>query len=46
VIVEDVPADALAVGRGQQATKNGWASIFRAGKAALKKAGKKPTGAV
>jgi bifunctional UDP-N-acetylglucosamine pyrophosphorylase/glucosamine-1-phosphate N-acetyltransferase len=46
VIVEDVPPDALAVGRGQQATKNGWASIFRAGKAALKKAGKKPKGAV
>jgi bifunctional UDP-N-acetylglucosamine pyrophosphorylase/glucosamine-1-phosphate N-acetyltransferase len=46
VIVEDVPADALAVGRERQATKDGWAPIFRAGKMALKKAGKKPKGAV
>jgi bifunctional UDP-N-acetylglucosamine pyrophosphorylase/glucosamine-1-phosphate N-acetyltransferase len=46
VIVEDVPADALAVGRGRQASKAGWAKLFRDEKSAMKKAGKKPPGAV
>jgi bifunctional UDP-N-acetylglucosamine pyrophosphorylase/glucosamine-1-phosphate N-acetyltransferase len=46
VIVEDVPADALAVARGHQATKPGWAKAFRDEKSAMKKAGKKPPGAV
>jgi bifunctional UDP-N-acetylglucosamine pyrophosphorylase/glucosamine-1-phosphate N-acetyltransferase len=30
VITEDVPADALALGRGRQAVKDGWARAFRA----------------
>src|SRR3712207_7115141 len=30
VITEDVPADALALGRGRQAVKEGWARAFRA----------------
>ena len=46
VIVEDVPADALAIGRGRQASKGGWARTFRDEKSALKKAGRKPPGAV
>jgi bifunctional UDP-N-acetylglucosamine pyrophosphorylase/glucosamine-1-phosphate N-acetyltransferase len=46
VIVDDVPADALAIGRGRQAGKDGWAKTFRAEKSAAKKAGKKPEGAV
>ncbi len=46
VIVEDVPADALAIARGRQAGKEGWAKAFRAEKAAAKKAGQKPKGAV
>jgi bifunctional UDP-N-acetylglucosamine pyrophosphorylase / glucosamine-1-phosphate N-acetyltransferase len=46
VIVEDVPADALAIGRGRQASKPGWAKAFRDEKSAMKKAGKKPPGAV
>ena len=33
VITENVPADALAVARGRQATRDGWASRFRASKA-------------
>lgn len=32
VITQDVPADALAVARGRQATKTGWATAFRASK--------------
>ncbi len=32
VIGEDVPADALAVARGRQVTKENWAAAFRAGK--------------
>jgi bifunctional UDP-N-acetylglucosamine pyrophosphorylase/glucosamine-1-phosphate N-acetyltransferase len=32
VITEDVPQDALALGRGRQAVKAGWAKSFRAGK--------------
>jgi bifunctional UDP-N-acetylglucosamine pyrophosphorylase/glucosamine-1-phosphate N-acetyltransferase len=46
VIVEDVPADALAIGRGRQAVKDGWAKAFREDRAAAKKAGAKPQGAV
>jgi bifunctional UDP-N-acetylglucosamine pyrophosphorylase/glucosamine-1-phosphate N-acetyltransferase len=37
VITHDVPADALAVGRGRQAVKPGWAAKVRAAKAASKK---------
>jgi bifunctional UDP-N-acetylglucosamine pyrophosphorylase/glucosamine-1-phosphate N-acetyltransferase len=37
VITEDVPADALALGRARQALKPGWAAAFRAMKAAAKK---------
>jgi bifunctional UDP-N-acetylglucosamine pyrophosphorylase/glucosamine-1-phosphate N-acetyltransferase len=33
VITEDVPPDALAIGRGRQVVKPGWAAKFRAGKA-------------
>ena len=29
VITEDVPADALALGRGRQVVKEGWAQAFR-----------------
>ena len=32
VITEDVSADALALGRGRQVEKAGWAAVFRAGK--------------
>jgi bifunctional UDP-N-acetylglucosamine pyrophosphorylase/glucosamine-1-phosphate N-acetyltransferase len=46
VIVDDVPAHALAIARGRQAGKDGWAKTFRAEKSAAKKAGKKPDGAV
>jgi bifunctional UDP-N-acetylglucosamine pyrophosphorylase/glucosamine-1-phosphate N-acetyltransferase len=46
VIVEDVAVDALAIARGRQASKEGWAKAFRDEKAAMKKAGKKPPGAV
>ena len=35
-ISKDVPADALAIGRGQQATKDGWAARRRALKEAAK----------
>ena len=37
VITDDVPADALALGRGRQAVKPGWAAKVRAAKAASKK---------
>ena len=37
VITDDVPADALALGRGQQTVKEGWAKRLRS----LKSAGKK-----
>jgi bifunctional UDP-N-acetylglucosamine pyrophosphorylase/glucosamine-1-phosphate N-acetyltransferase len=40
VVTEDVPADALAVARGVQAAKPGWAGEFRARKAAEKAARK------
>jgi bifunctional UDP-N-acetylglucosamine pyrophosphorylase/glucosamine-1-phosphate N-acetyltransferase len=46
VIVEDVPADALAIARGRQVAKEGRAKAFREEKAAMKKSGKKPKGAV
>lgn len=41
VIVHDVPADALAVARGQQVDKPGWAKKFRERKTAEKAARKK-----
>jgi bifunctional UDP-N-acetylglucosamine pyrophosphorylase/glucosamine-1-phosphate N-acetyltransferase len=39
VVTEDVPADALALARGRQEVKPGWAAKFRALMAAKKKAG-------
>jgi bifunctional UDP-N-acetylglucosamine pyrophosphorylase/glucosamine-1-phosphate N-acetyltransferase len=36
VVTEDVPADALAIARGRQAVKEGWAATFRADSAARK----------
>jgi bifunctional UDP-N-acetylglucosamine pyrophosphorylase/glucosamine-1-phosphate N-acetyltransferase len=36
VITDDVPADALALGRGRQAVKEGWAAEFRRQKAKSK----------
>ncbi len=41
VITRDIAADAMAVARGQQADKPGWAKAFRAQKAAEKAASKK-----
>ena len=46
VIVEDVAVDGLAIGRGRQVNKDGWAKAFRDEKLAAKKAGKKPKGAI
>ena len=37
VITADVPADALALGRGRQVIKEGWASRLRALKSLVKK---------
>ena len=37
VITEDVPANALALGRGRQVIKEGWAEAFRAHKTANRK---------
>jgi bifunctional UDP-N-acetylglucosamine pyrophosphorylase/glucosamine-1-phosphate N-acetyltransferase len=37
VITEDVPANALALGRGRQVVKEGWAEAFRAHKRANRK---------
>ena len=37
VVTEDVPADALALGRGRQVNKAGWAQQWRAAHAASKK---------
>jgi bifunctional UDP-N-acetylglucosamine pyrophosphorylase/glucosamine-1-phosphate N-acetyltransferase len=34
VITQDVPQDALALGRGRQAVKPGWAKALRAAKRA------------
>ena len=45
VIVRDVPDDALAVARGEQSNKAGWAATFRARKAAEKLARKNKAGA-
>jgi bifunctional UDP-N-acetylglucosamine pyrophosphorylase/glucosamine-1-phosphate N-acetyltransferase len=45
VVTEDVPIDALAVARGRQATKAGWAAEFRAASAARKAAAKSEKGA-
>jgi bifunctional UDP-N-acetylglucosamine pyrophosphorylase/glucosamine-1-phosphate N-acetyltransferase len=42
VITRDVPADALAVARGEQTHKDGWAARFRAAKQAKKSAKAKP----
>lgn len=41
VIVEDVPDDALALGRGKQVNKEGWAAKFRREQEAKKSGGKK-----
>ena len=38
--------DALAIARGRQAGKDGWAKAFRTEKSAAKKAGQKPKGAI
>lgn len=46
VIVEDVPPDALAIARGRQTAKAGWAKAFRDEKSAMKKSGRKPGNAV
>lgn len=37
VITDDVPAEALALGRGRQAVKEGWAAAFRAKASSAKK---------
>jgi bifunctional UDP-N-acetylglucosamine pyrophosphorylase/glucosamine-1-phosphate N-acetyltransferase len=37
VITRDVPADALAIGRGQQVIKQGWAARLRELRAAGKR---------
>ncbi|MFM8753144.1 MAG: bifunctional UDP-N-acetylglucosamine diphosphorylase/glucosamine-1-phosphate N-acetyltransferase GlmU [Phenylobacterium sp.] len=44
VIVRDVPDDALAVARGEQSNKAGWAAAFRARKSAEKAARKGEAG--
>ena len=41
VITQDVAADALALGRGTQVEKAGWAARFREAMSAKKKAAKK-----
>jgi bifunctional UDP-N-acetylglucosamine pyrophosphorylase/glucosamine-1-phosphate N-acetyltransferase len=46
VVTNDVPADGLALGRGRQVIKDGWAKLFRQEKIEMKKAGKKPKGAI
>jgi bifunctional UDP-N-acetylglucosamine pyrophosphorylase/glucosamine-1-phosphate N-acetyltransferase len=46
VVVDDVPADALAIARGRQSNKEGWAKAFRETQSAAKKSGRKPAGAV
>ena len=46
VITEDVPSEALALARGRQSVKTGWAKGFREAQSAAKKAGKRPKGAV
>jgi bifunctional UDP-N-acetylglucosamine pyrophosphorylase / glucosamine-1-phosphate N-acetyltransferase len=44
VITRDVPADALALGRGRQEVKEGWAARLRASVAARKDSGKAKLG--
>jgi len=46
VITDDVSENALALGRGRQAEKAGWAATFRSGQAALRASGRKPDGAL
>lgn len=46
VVTKDVPADALAVARGRQMAKDGWAKSFRERQSAAKKSGAKPDGAI
>ncbi|MEZ5937042.1 MAG: bifunctional UDP-N-acetylglucosamine diphosphorylase/glucosamine-1-phosphate N-acetyltransferase GlmU [Hyphomonadaceae bacterium] len=47
VITDDIPEDALGLGRARQAdNKAGWAKTFRETQIALKSKGKKPDGAV
>jgi bifunctional UDP-N-acetylglucosamine pyrophosphorylase/glucosamine-1-phosphate N-acetyltransferase len=41
VVTQDVPVDALAIGRGRQVTKEGWAGAFRAAAKARKDLTKK-----
>ena len=42
VVTEDVAPDALALGRGRQVAKEGWAKAFRDASLARKAAAKKP----
>jgi bifunctional UDP-N-acetylglucosamine pyrophosphorylase/glucosamine-1-phosphate N-acetyltransferase len=42
VVTRDVPADSLAIARGQQIEREGWAKSFREASAARKAAQKKP----
>ena len=42
VVTRDVPADGLAIARGQQIEREGWAKTFRETSLARKNAGKKP----
>jgi bifunctional UDP-N-acetylglucosamine pyrophosphorylase/glucosamine-1-phosphate N-acetyltransferase len=44
VITDDVPADALALGRGRQAVKDGWAKAARAAKVSAKAGAKHKSG--
>jgi bifunctional UDP-N-acetylglucosamine pyrophosphorylase/glucosamine-1-phosphate N-acetyltransferase len=46
VVTEDVAPDALAIARGRQVGKEGRAKVFREERAAMKKAGRKPDGAI
>jgi len=42
VVTDDVPADALVIGRTKQTTKEGWAKRLRQVKALSKNSPKKP----
>jgi len=46
VVTEDVAPDALAIARGRQVAKEGRAKAFREERAAMKKSGRKPDGAI
>lgn len=46
VITDDVAADALALARGRQVQKTGWAASFRISQANLRASGRKPDGAI